>query len=429
MPRVLLLVCLLIASGHRASADNWPQWRGAAHDGVSRESNLPESWSRTEHIKWRAPLPSVSGSTPIIWEDRLFLTNAEGDDLYVLAYSTAGEPLWKKKVGSGNEISRPGEGDSGSPSPVTDGQHIWALFGTGQLACLTRDGEIVWNFNIGERYGKLDISFGLTSTPVLHEDSLYLQLIHGALRADYIVGKVVRLEKATGKELWAVDRVSPVKVENKHSYASPTLCLHGPEPFLITHGAECTVGHRLSDGKELWRLADLNGGTDLNQSAYDETLRFVATPVCAPGLIVVPTAKLGPAMGLKISADLRGAIHRNHQMLWVTKKTPDVCSPLIVDGLAYLNDSNGLLQCLDGQSGEQIYRERTHAADHRASPLYADGKIYLFAKDGKCTVVKAGREFKILAKNDLAEPVAASPAVSNGVLYVRSFEALYAIAN
>ena len=129
MLRVLLLVCLLIASGHRASADNWPQWRGAGHDGVSRETNVPESWSRTEHIKWRAPLPSVSGSTPIIWEDRLFLTNAEGDDLYVLAYSTAGGPLWKKKVGSGNEISRPGEGDPGSPSPVTDGQHIWTTVG------------------------------------------------------------------------------------------------------------------------------------------------------------------------------------------------------------------------------------------------------------------------------------------------------------
>lgn len=428
--RTMTLAALLtfaVLSGARGG--DWPQWRGAKLNGVSSETGLPVTWSRTEHVRWRLPLASESGSTPAVWGDRLYMTTSDGDDLYVLGVSTAGQVLWKTKIGAGNTVSRPGEGDSGSPSPVTDGNHVWALFGTGQLACLTRDGQIVWNMNVEERYGKLEISFGLTSTPVLHGEGLYLQLIHGALYADYIVGKVIRLNKLTGKEVWSVDRPSLVKIENKHSYASPTLYDDGQTRFLISHGAECTVGHSLDDGRELWKLSNLNGGTELNQSAYDETLRFVATPVCGPGLIVVPTAKLGPVIGVRVNEQLRGAVTREANIAWVHRKTPDVCSPLLHEGLVYLPDSNGLLTCLDAQTGEQVYRERTHAADHRASPLLAGGHIYLFAKDGNCTVVQAGRNFKIAAKNDLGEPVAASPAVSNGVLYVRSFEALYALAD
>lgn len=419
---------VLAAAGARG--EGWPQWRGPRGDGSSVHAGPPAGWSKTRHVAWRTPLPGRGGATPCVWGDRVFVTSNDGDDLVLLAVDAGtGAVVWKRRVGGGNQDARAGEGNSASPSPSTDGAHVWAFFGTGVLACYTRDGEEVWKTDLTERFGAFDIQFGMTSTPVLDGDSLYLQLIHGPLRHDDTrTGKVVRLAKDSGRTIWAIDRPSTADYECKHVYASPFIYRDGRREFLVAHGADCITGHALADGRELWRFGGLNGPSATNPRAYDETFRFVASPGVVPGTILVPTAKEGPLVALKVGDDLAGDCTTKKSVVrWVNPRTPDVSTPLVADGLVYLLHKDGKLQCVDLETGADVYFQRTHTGQHRSSPLLAGGKLYFGSNDGWVTVVRAGREFQILDSIDFGEGIQASPLIADGVLYLRSSAALYAI--
>lgn len=421
--------CVLLFS--TAQAENWPQWRGPRGDGISAEKAIPTKWSKTENVRWRAELPGQGGATPAVWGDRIFVPSARGDDLVLICISAKdGSKLWEQKVTSGNQDARAGEGNSASPSPSTDGKHVWVFFGTGILACYDVDGKEIWKFDAGQRFGRIDIQFGMTSTPVLHGDSLFMQLIHGPMKKDddTRTGKVIRLNKLTGETEWEVDRITQTDFECKHSYASPFVYDDGKREFLVVHGADCTTGHDLKTGKELWRLDELNGPAKLNRKQHDPTFRFVASPAVVKGWIIVPTAKEGPTVALRVDDQLVGKqVAESSNVQWVLPQTPDVSIPLVADGLVYNLQKDGRFQCVDLKTGKEIYFERTHTAQHRASPVLIGDNIYLCAKDGTCTVVKAGREFEIVAKNKFDEPITASPAVANGTLYIRTYDALYAI--
>jgi outer membrane protein assembly factor BamB len=406
----------------QALADNWPQWRGPNLDGVSREKDLPVQWSKTENVLWRLPLPGPAGATPVVWGDRLYLTSVDGDQLVLLCVSTDGKELWRRVVGTGNRDVRGDEGNSASPSPSTDGKHVWAFMANGLLACYTVDGEEVWKLNLQDRYGKFNIAFGMTATPVLDNGRLYVQLIHGEGNPETREAVVVCLNAADGKEIWKVDRPSDARDECEHSYASPVIYRDKEREFLLTHGADYVVAHSLEDGKELWRCGDLNP-----KGKYNPTLRFVASPVCAEGLIVVPTAKGGPVVCIK--PDAKGDITDNEAAFYWKRPrdTPDVPSPLIVDGLVYFCRENGVVICLDGKTGSQHYEKPTIRDRHRASPVYADGKIYTAARNGNIAVLKAGPEFELLSTNDMEESISSSLVIANGRIYVRTFDALYAI--
>ena len=494
-----------------ADAENWPQWRGPKNDGVSNEKNVPMLWGREQNVAWKLALPGQAGSTPAVWGDRIFLTSADKADLLLICVRTDGKELWRRKLATGDRSVGFGgpEGNMASPSPSTDGKHVWAFFGTGELACLDFDGNEKWKFNMQQRYGPFDLQFAMHSTPVLDEDRLYLQVIHGPMRGDSEPSYVVALDKSTGKEIWKQDRKTGATFECKHSYASPVLYDDGKLKFLLTHGGDYIVAHRLSDGQEIWRHGGMNppqesataaagrpegglsdsGGLaerfDTNKDGkitrseipegptrrvfdglverhkldadktytvaefrkaigtpetstpelqarragggYNQTLRFVASPVVAPGLIVVPSAKKGNVLGLR--PDLKGdATNSKDAKIWTMPRgTPDVPSPLVHDGLVYLASEDGALTCLDANTGERLYQERVHGARHRASPIYAAGHIFVPAFDGHVTVVKAGRKFEIIAQNDLRETLTASPVVSGGTLYFRTFETLWAI--
>jgi outer membrane protein assembly factor BamB len=336
----------------------------------------------------------------------------------LLCVSTAGKELWKRKLGTGSKKIRGDEGCGASPSPSTDGRHVYVYAGTGDFACFDFDGKEVWRFNAQDRYGKFRIGHGMHTTPLLHGDRLYLQLLHSG------GAWVIALDKATGKEVWKVERQSDGRGECKDSYASPCVWGTGKDAYLIVHGNDYATAHRLSDGGEIWRLGGLNP-----KDRYNSTLRFVASPLATPDLIIVPTAKNGPVVGLK--PDARGMVTagNKHEQWRLPRGTPDVPSPLIHDGLVYLCRETGALRCIDLKTGEELYDQRTHAALHRASPVYADGKVYLTARDGTVTVVKAGRKFEVLATNRLPDKVAASPAIANGRIYVRGYKTLYAISN
>ncbi|HEV3137782.1 MAG TPA: PQQ-binding-like beta-propeller repeat protein [Pirellulales bacterium] len=416
--RLMLLVLAggLALSEHSARAENWPQWRGARLDGISHEKDLPQSWSKTDNVTWRFALPGPAGATPVIWEDHIYLTSAEGSDLVLMAISTEGKQLWKHVIADHNQAIRGDEGNLASPSPSTDGKHVWTMMGTGDLACFSADGKQVWKFNLQDRYGKFKIMFGMASTPVLDGNRLYLQLLHagGPL--------VLALDKSTGDEIWKQTRASDARAECEHSYASPVLYRDGKLELLLTHGCDYIVAHQLADGAEVWRCGGLNP-----KGKYNPTLRFVASPLAIPGIVIVPSAKNGPVLALDPAS--KGDLSDTTEGHFWTREhnTPDVPSPLVVDGLAYLCREDGTLICLDAKTGQEFYTKRTHSDRHRASPVYADGKIYLTARDGTVTVVKPGKEFEILATNSIGESISSSPVISNGRIYLRSFDALYAI--
>jgi outer membrane protein assembly factor BamB len=415
--------CASLLVAHALRAENWPQWRGPRGDGISLETDVPTEWSREKNVAWRLPLPGPAGATPVVWKDRIFLSTVDGDQLDLLCVSTAGDLKWRRTVGHGNQDVRGDEGNSASPSPSTDGGHVWVMVGSGELACFDMDGNETWKLDLEDRYGKFNTMFGMTSTPVLDGDRLYLQLIHGDGDPATQEALIVALDKRTGREIWKHVRLSDGRMECEHSYASPVLYRDSAQAFLVSHGADYVMAHRLEDGAELWRCGGLNP-----KVRYDETLRFVASPVAVPGMIVAPSAKNGPVVGINPTTARGDITGVTAAVLWVRAvNTPDVPSPLVKDGLVYLCRENGNLLCLDASTGKEIYERRTVADRHRASPVYADGKVYITARQGTVTVVKAGRHFEILAKNEIGESVSASPVISNGTLYLRSFEALYAI--
>jgi outer membrane protein assembly factor BamB len=399
-----------------ASADNWPQWRGPDYDGISKETKLPAEWGPDKNIVWKLPMPGLGSSTPAIWGDRIFLTSEDAGAQDLLCISTAGKQLWKRQIGNGNKMARD-EGNYSSASPSTDGKYVWAFVGTGELACFDFEGKEIWKFNLQDRYGKFNIQFGMHSTPLLYQDRLYLQILYtgGAW--------VVALDKNTGKEVWKINRKSDGTDENEHSYASPVLWHKDKDAYLITHGGDYAIAHRLEDGSEIWRCADLNP-----RDHYNKTLRFVASPVATPDLIVVPSAKKGPVVGVK--PDAKGLIKTGSpgEQWRMPKGTPDVPCPLVYDGLVYLCGEDGQITCLDAKTGEAKYAQvRIANMKYRGSPVYADGKIYMSGRDGTFTVIKPGPKFEVLAVNKLPDIFNASPAISGGRIYLRGKDALYAV--
>lgn len=410
---ILLLAALTLVSN--SFAENWPQWRGPHNNGISHETGVPIQWSQTENVRWRLPLPGDGAATPAVWENKIFLTSAEGSALVLMCISTEGKELWKRTLGHGNRVVRGGEGNSAAPSPTTDGNHVWAFISTGVLACYDVEGNRVWETNLEERYGRFDLYFVMSSTPLLDKDRLYIQLIHSN------AWLVLALDKMTGEEIWKHKRKSDATEECEHAYTSPILYRDAEREYLVVHGADYVTAHSLKDGNEIWRCGGLNP-----VASYNYSLRFVASPVVTDELIVVPSAKNGPVVGIDPAA--QGDITNSEWQRWKLQQgTPDVPSPLIHQGLVYLCRENGDLICLDAVTGEQLYRERTHRHRHRASPIYANGFVYLTARDGVVTVVKTGRKFEIVASNAIGEVIAASPVIADGTLYLRSYDALYAI--
>jgi outer membrane protein assembly factor BamB len=409
----------LLVTAATAHADNWPQWRGPTNDGICTEKNLPTEWSKDKNLAWKLALPGEGSSTPAIWGDKIFLTAQSDKKIVLWCVSTSGKKLWEADMGQAIRAGRGDEGNAASPSPSTDGKYVYVFSGNGEFAAFAFDGKEKWRFNAQERYGKFRIAFGMHSTPVLRGDRLYQQLIHEG------GGIVFCIDKSNGKEVWKINRKSDGFAENLHSYASAFMWQKGKEAYLVVHGNDYATAHKLEDGKEIWRVGDLNP----QGRGYRRDLRFVASPVCTPNLIVVPSAKGKSIVGLRPEAT--GDVNKENNKFeqWrLDKGTPDVPSPLVYDGLVYLGGEGGSLTVLDAKTGKQYYRKQVGSGRHRGSPVYADGKIYLSGRDdGTVSVVQAGKEYKLLAKNKLPDKVPPAVAISGGRIYIRGYEYLWAI--
>ncbi len=408
------VVALLFVSFTVIRADNWPQWRGPSLNGVSNEKNLPVKWTAEENVSWKVPMPGASGSTPIIWRDRIFLNVAEGDNLSIWCLNKSnGEVLWKKPLGAGNVKMR--KHNMSSPSPVTDGRSVYVMTGTGILKGFDFSGKELWTRDIQKEYGEFGLNWGYASSPLLHEDSLYVQVLHG-MKTDE-PSYVMRIDKKNGKTLWKVDRPTNAIRESPDSYTTPGLLRYGKTTEIVITGGDCVTGHDPATGKELWRANGLNPD---NSPMY----RIVASPIIFDNIIYAPT-RVKPLLALKAGG--RGDITSSH-VLWSTVNGPDVPTPVTDGKYFYVVNDRGIMFCLDAKTGAEVYaNQRIKPGTYSGSPVLADGKIYITNEDGLTTVVAAGPKFEVLAENPLGDYVLSSPAISDGQIFIRTSTHLYAI--
>ena len=416
LKRAALTLILLGTAVAVPTAENWPQWRGPALNGVSGEKNLPVRWSKTENVAWKLPVPDCSGSTPIVWGDRIFIGVAEGGDLYLWCVDrTRGAVLWKQRLGGGNV--RMQKQNMSSPSPVTDGRTVWAMTGTGILKAFDLAGKELWMRDIQKEYGRFGLQWGYGSSPLLHEDALYVQVLHGMHTDD--PSYLLRIDKATGKTVWRVERPTQARFESPDAYTTPALLRYGTATEIVITGGDVVTGHDPATGKELWRANGLN-------PANDGSYRIVASPVVHGDIIVAPSRER-PIIALKAGG--RGDVTRSH-VLWSSGNGPDVPTPVTDGTYLYVVNDRGIMWCIDLKTGKDVYsRQRVRPATYSGSLVIADGRIYVTNEDGVTVVVKAGPTFQVLAENDLDDYTLSSPAISDGQIFIRTSKFLYAIGN
>ena len=418
-----------LATASAAEAEeNWPQWRGPTRNGISNETNLPVKWSQTENVLWKLPMPALSGSTPIVWGDRIFLNvanalpdtravdNGPGASLHLWCVDRAkGTILWQRDLGSGNRMQR--KQNQSTPSPVTDGTTVWVMTGTGILKAFDFAGKELWTRDIQADYGRFGLNWGYGSSPLLHGDSLFVQVLHGMRTDD--PSYLLRIDTATGKTVWRVERPTNARVESPDSYTTPAALQYAGNTEIVLTGGDVVTGHDPATGKELWRADGLNPTNDANY-------RIVASPVTFDDLIIAPTRER-PMLVLKAGG--RGDVTKSH-LLWTFDNGPDVPTPVTDGRHVYVINDRGIMFCLEARTGREIYgRQRLRPGTYSGSPVLADGRIYITNEDGVTSVVKAGPQFQLLSENEFDDYTLSSPAVSNGRIYFRTTKFLWAIGS
>ncbi|MEQ8766051.1 MAG: PQQ-binding-like beta-propeller repeat protein [Planctomycetota bacterium] len=462
----LLAIASVVTLGGAANSDDWPQWRGPDGNGVSGATNLPTEWGPEKNVVWKTALPGWSGATPIITGDHIFLTSPSkvsaeelakaeeearqreaereesgrgrgrgrrgrggsgrgggrhpgGQELMLVCLSrTSGEILWEKQVDEGNRLFM--KGNSTSPSPVTDGKHVWVVTGNGQVTAFDLAGQETWKTNLQETYGEFGLNWGYASSPLLYQGQLIIEVLHGMRteKPSYLVS----LEAATGKVLWKVDRPTDAPRESPDAYTTPLLVKKGDKTQIIISGGDYVTGHDPKDGKELWRIAGLNPRKASNY-------RIVASPILAGDVLVAPT-RVRPMLGIALGDELKPT---DESIAWrfEDRGGPDVPTPTTDGKRVYVIDDSAMATCLDAKSGEVIWGpERTVNGRVSSSPLLADGKIYVTTEEGTTVVLAAGDTFKILAENQLdGSYTLASPIATGGQIFIRTGDHLYCLGN
>jgi outer membrane protein assembly factor BamB len=404
---------LSLAAG-LASAGNWPQWRGPNLNGVASETGVPTSWDQQKNVTWKLAMPGPSGSTPIVWGDRIFLSTGTGDNVELWCIDrNKGEALWKKLISTNNYKVR--KGNMSSPSPVTDGKTVWVLAGTGYLRAFDFSGNELWMRDLQKDYGKWGLNHGYGSSPLLHEGSLYVQVLHGMHTDD--PSYVLRIDGKTGKTLWRVERPTDAQKESPDSYTTPALMRNGKQVELVITGGDYVTGHDLATGKELWR----GGGMNPDNNPFN---RIIASPVVEGDLVYVPT-RVKPMQAFRGGG--RGDITKSH-LVWATPNGPDVPTPVSDGTYLYVVNDRGIVYCFEAKTGKEVYSgQRIKPAAYSSSPVLVDGKIYITDEEGTTVVFKSGPKFEVLAENHLNDYTLSSPVFSDGQLFLRTTGHLYCI--
>lgn len=436
------LILALSSIAAEDATDRWPQWRGPQANGIAAAQGLATRWSQSDNVAWATPLPAWAGSTPVVWGDHIFLVSpakgepksatddAEseeearsgrgrmrgprsdpgGSELMLFAISRKdGSILWQRGLDSGNRLHL--KDNEASPSPVTDGDHVWAVTGTGVVTAFDVEGKKIWSRDLQESFGRFGLNFGYSSSPLLHDGVLIVQVLHGT-KTD-APSYLVALDAGSGETRWRQERETDALAESPDAYTTPALLRVKDKTQVIVTGADYVTAHDPRTGAELWRAAGLNPEKRKNY-------RVVGSPVVVDGVIYAPTRQR-PLLALRPGGEL----------LWKFEgpAAPDVPTPVSDGKYFYMVDDKGLVSCLDAKNGETVWGpERTTEGVVSSSPILADGKIYIVNENAVTTVLAAGPKFEILAKNELdGSYTLSSPVAVDSQLLIRTGTHLYRI--
>ncbi|MCA9178745.1 MAG: PQQ-binding-like beta-propeller repeat protein [Planctomycetales bacterium] len=403
-----------------ASAENWPHWRGDGGNGVSLTAKPPVRWSATENVKWKAAVPGRGSGSPVVWEDQVFVVSAVpqgGADqprgrgslptlaFVVISYDReSGKIRWQQTA----TVAKPHQGTHAtngfsSASPCTDGKHLYAHFGSRGLFCYTLDGKPVWKREFGEMNTRN--SFGEGSSPTLVGDKILVPWDHEGPSALYC------LDKASGKTIWKVDRDEPT------NWSTPLVVEHGGKQQVVLNGQNFARAYDLETGKELWRCG---GQTD----------RPAASAVSGSDLVFVGSGFRGSYLGA-FRLDGQGDIGGTKHVAWsVDQNTPDIASPLLSGNRLYFyKGKTGLLTCVNATDGKPHYAAARipGLSSIYASPIAANGHVYLTDRSGTTTVIKDADQVEVVASNSVGETVDATPAPVDNQLFIRGEQHLFCI--
>lgn len=427
------LTALVLAGGTAGRGQNWPQWRGPDGNSVSSDDGVPLVWDGSKNVVWTCQLDGSGTSTPAIWGDGIYVTSQSGEKLLLQRVDkTSGAAVWTRQVGRGSVDSvKPHaktaeerrqqmfhtDHNLATPSPVTDGNHVIVHFGNGDLASYRLDGQLQWKRNLQEDQGPYTIWWGHANSPVLFEDlviSVCMQDSLADLQEELSPSYLVAHDTNTGEEKWKTMRMTGAESEPCDSYTTPLL-RHGDGGWeLIVMGGTQLDAYNPRSGKQLWNMRDLGGN------------RTITGPTIAGDLVYTTVGMSGPLLAVKL--DGQGEVG-SEAIVWKHKKgTPDTPCPVVWNDLIFVISDHGIGTCLDRRNGTTYWQQRL-AGNYRASPVAVAGRIYFLNRDGLCTVVAASSEFEKLSENKLGDEFFASPAISNGRLFLRGKNTLYCVAS
>lgn len=392
--RIFLIIALFAIFSGKVSAENWAQWRGPFFNGSTTETDLPSSWSKTENVIWKARLPGESAATPIVWEDRVFVSSIDEDSKSLLALCfdrKSGEPLWSHTIRQGS-IRQDDRSNFASPSPATDGKIVVFFYGNGDLFAFDFSGKTLWKRNIQKELGSFAFQWTFSASPLFFEDKLYLQV----LQRDVSVGGkgfedrknesyLLAMNPETGKTLWRHLRPSQARAESRESFATPVpFSFRGQRQILIVGGDDLT-GHDPKTGKELWRWGTWN-------PRRIGHWRHVPSPVAGDEIILVCAPKRDPIYAIKAGGS---GLLDDSSIAWISREdrvlSSDVPTPAFYDGDFFiLSDVRKALSRVSPKTGKTKWTiEVPGLYKYEASPLLADGKVYLMNFAGEVLVVNA----------------------------------------
>lgn len=423
--RTLGWICLLIVMTaiSLARGDEWPQWRGPHLNGSSDAKGLPEKLDSSTQA-WAVDLPGTGSGTPIIWQDRIFVSCLDSKSSKLLAVCLSrkdGSVLWSKQVGIGYQRNE--RNDTASPSPLTDGKMVWFYYGTGDLAAFDLEGNEKWSRNLQKEYGPFNIQWIYASSPLLYDGKLYIQVLQrdvpprggapaGGKQAE---SYLLAMDAATGKDLWRQVRPNDAVGESKESYGTPIPYNDNGHTEILLIGGDCVTAHDPETGKELWRC----GGWNPEKINH---WRMVCSPVGVDGLVIACPPKGGAVFAINDGGT--GDVTSTNIAWKNPQLSTDAAVPLVYeDHLYVLNGDRRVLLCAEPKSGKVIWSLPLEGRTVlRASPTGADGKIFLMNEAGDVWVVSA-QEPKILSKSSLGgRSNHATIVVAEGWVFVRAGE-------
>jgi len=414
----LLAVLSVLALDTRAGENlTWPQFRGPNGDGRTDATSLPLHWSETNNVKWKTPIHGRAWSSPVVADNRVWITTAseDGRELFAVCLDArTGKVVHDLKLFTVEQPQFAHKFNTyGSPTPVIEGDRVYVTFGSPGTACLDeKTGKVLW-----ERRDFVCNHFrGAGSSPILFQDLLIMHFDG----SDYQF--VAALDKVTGKTRWKVDRSIDFKDlgsdgkptadgDFRKAFATPHVATVDGQKILISIGAKATYGYEPLTGKELWRVEE--------RTSHSGATR----PVVGRDLVYYPTG-FSKGQLLAVRPNGTGDVTTSHVAWTVKRNVPCKPSLLLIEDSIYMIDDGGIASCLDAKTGQEIWRERV-GGNYSASPLAAPGRLYFFSEEGKTTVVAAERQFKVLAENTLESGFMASPAVVGNALILRTKTHLY----